>query len=456
MGQFLFYAAAFIVALGILVVVHELGHFLVARWCGVKILRFSVGFGPVLWQRRYGVDQTEWAVSAIPLGGYVKMLDEREAVVDEHEVARAFNRQSVGRRSLIVVAGPLANFLLAIFLYWGVFMLGSDELLPILGNPPVDTPAAEAGILAGEQVRSIDGEPVVSWSDLRWILLHQAMNKKEVTLDVVNARGESSLRRLALDRVDDDGWEGDVLARLGVQFIGPDLPAVIGTVAADTPGARAGLQAGDRVLAVDGKAVVNWYQFVQVVRKSPGKQLKLQMERQRRYFVAAVTPEEAYERGLRFGRIGVAVAQSPEGERALRSFVRYGPLAAAEKALRETWEKSWFSLAMIGKMLIGEVSWKTLSGPVTIADYAGQSARLGLDYYIKFMALISISLGVLNLLPIPVLDGGHLVYHAVEVIRGKPLSLRVVALTQQIGMAILFALMAFALFNDFTRLFGDS
>lgn len=214
MGQFL-YAAAFIVALGILVVVHELGHFLVARWCGVKILRFSVGFGPVLWQRRYGVDQTEWAVSAIPLGGYVKMLDEREAVVDEHEVARAFNRQSVGRRSLIVVAGPLANFLLAIFLYWGVFMLGSDELLPILGNPPVDTPAAEAGILAGEQVRSVDGEPVVSWSDLRWILLHQAMNKKEVTLDVVNARGESSLRRLALDRVDDDGWEGDVLARLG-------------------------------------------------------------------------------------------------------------------------------------------------------------------------------------------------------------------------------------------------
>ena len=169
-----------------------------------------------------------------------------------------------------------------------------------------------------------------------------------------------------------------------------------------------------------------------------------------------MTPEEVYERGLRFGRIGVAVAQSPEGERALRSFVRYGPLAAAEKALRETWEKSWFSLAMIGKMLIGEVSWKTLSGPVTIADYAGQSARLGLDYYIKFMALISISLGVLNLLPIPVLDGGHLVYHAVEVIRGKPLSLRVVALTQQIGMAILFALMAFALFNDFTRLFGDS
>lgn len=456
MGQFLFYAVAFLVALGLLVVVHELGHFLVARWCGVKILRFSVGFGQVLWQRRFGADQTEWAVSAIPLGGYVKMLDEREAEVAEHEAARAFNRQTVGKRSLIVVAGPLANFLLAIFLYWGVFMAGSDELLPILGTPPLDTPAAEAGILAGEQVRSVDGEPVASWNDLRWILLHKATSQAFVELDLVNAQGESRLRRLALERAGDEGWEGDVLARLGVQFYGPDLPAVIGAVEADTPAARAGLQAGDRVLAVDGEAVANWYQFVQQVRKAPGRQLKLEMERQRRHFVVAVTPEEMNERGQRFGRVGVAVADSPEGQRVLRTFVRYDPLAAAGKALRETWEKSHFTLTMMGKMLTGEVSWKTISGPVTIADYAGQSARLGPDYYVKFMALISISLGVLNLLPIPVLDGGHLVYHAAEVIRGKPLSLRVVALTQQIGMVMLFALMAFALFNDFTRLFGGS
>ncbi|WP_415035604.1 RIP metalloprotease RseP [Azonexus sp.] len=455
MGQFLFYAAAFIVALGLLVVAHELGHFLVARWCGVKILRFSVGFGPVLWQRRFGVDQTQWALSAIPLGGYVKMLDEREAEVAEHEAARAFNRQTVGKRSLIVVAGPLANFLLAIFLYWGVFMLGSDELRPILGTPPIDTPAAEAGILAGEEVRKVDGEAVASWSDLRWILLHKATQQPSVELEVVNAQGEQRLRYLMLERAGEEAWEGDVLARLGVQFHGPDLPPVIGAVDADTPGARAGLQSGDRILAVDGRPVANWYQFVQIVRKAPGQQLKLDLERQRRHFVVAVTPEEVNERGLRFGRIGVAVAPGGDG-RNLRTFVRYAPLAAASKALRETWEKSWFTLTMMGKMLLGEVSWKTLSGPVTIADYAGQSARLGLDYYVKFMALISISLGVLNLLPIPVLDGGHLVYHAAEVIRGKPLSMRVVALTQQIGMAMLFALMAFALFNDFTRLFGDS
>lgn len=454
MSDLPFYLAAFAVVLGVLIVVHELGHFLVARWCGVKVLRFSVGFGRVLWQRRLGRDGTEWAVSAFPLGGYVKMLDEREGEVAKTELHRAFNRQSVGKRSLIVAAGPLANFALAILLYWVVFMYGSNELLPVLGTPPAGSPAAIAAITNGEQVRSVDGQPVATWNDLRWLLLEKAVDYETVEMELVNERGEIAFRRLALNSVAEQGWEGDVLDHLGIRFFRPNVPPVIGDVVKGGPAATAGLLTGDRVVAVDGQPVDLWLDFVSIVRESGGRSLHLDIRRGDETLGFDIVPESVSERGRAVGKIGVAVKEVPGSPREIRTFIRHGFVESGRLAVTETWNKAVFSLVMMGKMLVGEVSWKNLSGPVTIADYAGQSARLGLDYYLKFMALVSISLGVLNLLPIPVLDGGHLLYHMIEVVRRRPLSERSMEVAQQVGMSLLFALMAFAFFNDIARLFN--
>lgn len=454
MSDLPFYLAAFAVVLGVLIVVHELGHFLVARWCGVKVLRFSVGFGRVLWQRRLGRDGTEWAVSAFPLGGYVKMLDEREGEVAKTELHRAFNRQSVGKRSLIVAAGPLANFALAILLYWVVFMYGSNELLPVLGTPPAGSPAAIAAITNGEQVRSVDGQPVATWNDLRWLLLEKAVDYETVEMELVNERGEIAFRRLALNSVAEQGWEGDALDHLGIRFFRPNVPPVIGDVVKGGPAATAGLLTGDRVVAVDGQPVDLWLDFVSIVRESGGRSLHLDIRRGDETLGFDIVPESVSERGRAVGKIGVAVKEVPGSPREIRTFIRHGFVESGRLAVTETWNKAVFSLVMMGKMLVGEVSWKNLSGPVTIADYAGQSARLGLDYYLKFMALVSISLGVLNLLPIPVLDGGHLLYHMIEVVRRRPLSERSMEVAQQVGMSLLFALMAFAFFNDIARLFN--
>lgn len=453
MSDLPFYLGAFLLALCVLIFIHELGHYTVARLCGVKVLRFSIGFGRVLWQRRLGRDQTEWAISVFPLGGYVKMLDEREAEVPPQDLPRAFNRQSVGKRSLIVVAGPAANFVLAIFLYWAVFMLGSQELLPILGQPPVGTPAAMAAISNGDQVRSVDGRAVATWNDLRWLLLQKAVDQESAELEVINEQNEISVRSLYLSAAGDQGWEGDALDRLGIGFYRPNLPPVLGKVVAGGPGERAGLKSGDKVRAVDGRPISLWHELVLHIRDSAGRSIHLEIDRQGQIATVDVIPEAISERGRVVGKIGVAVADNGQAHREVRTFVRYGFIEAGGKAIVETWDKSIFSLVMMGKMLTGEVSLKNLSGPVTIADYAGKSAKLGFDYYIKFVALVSISLGVLNLLPIPVLDGGHLMYHIIEVVRRRPLSERAMEITQRIGISILFVLMAFAFFNDLNRLF---
>lgn len=453
MSDLPFYLGAFLLVLGVLIFVHEYGHYAAARFCNVKVLRFSVGFGRVLWQKRLGPDQTEWAVSVFPLGGYVKMLDEREGDVLPEEAHRSFNRQSVGKRSLIVAAGPLANFVLAILLYWAVFMLGSDELRPILGTPAAGTPAAMAAIKNGEQVRAIDGQPVTTWNDFRWLLLQKAVDQESTELEVINEQNEISMRRLYLAAAGEQGWEGDALDRLGVNFYRPDIPAVIGKLVAGGAAEQAGLQAGDRVIAIDGQAILAWHELVMRIRDSAERSVHIEFERQGVIAAVNLIPEAISERGRTVGKIGVAVADDGKARRDVRTFVRYGFFEAGGKALVETWDKSVFSLVMMGKMLTGEVSWKNLSGPVTIADYAGQSAKLGFDYYIKFMALVSISLGVLNLLPIPVLDGGHLMYHMIEVVRRRPLSERAMGIAQQVGVSILFVLMAFAFFNDLNRLF---
>ena len=452
MSEFPLYLAAFLVVLGVLIIVHEFGHYAVARLCGVKVLRFSVGFGRPLWERSLGRDGTTWAVCAFPLGGYVKMLDEREGEVKPEEAHRAFNNQSVGKRSAIVVAGPAANFLLAVLLYWGLFMAGSEELLAILGNPPANTPAATAGIANGEQVRSVDGELVATWTDFRWLLLQKAVDQESAKLELINERQEIVVRNLSLTAAADKDWVGDPLERLGLAFYRPKMPPLLGTVLPGGAGERAGLRAGDEIVAIDGEAIVSWPDVVMKVRQSPGKTLSFALLRSGERLDVAVVPAESNEHGRIIGKIAVGVAESSEPHREIKTFIRYGFVDAGRKAVRETWEKSAFSLVMLGKMLTGEVSWRNLSGPVTIADYAGQSAKLGADYYLKFMALVSISLGVLNLLPIPVLDGGHLMYHMIEVVRRGPLSERVMEIGQQIGLSILLVLMAFAFFNDINRL----
>lgn len=446
--DFLFTVMAFLLALGVLIVFHELGHYLVARWAGVKVLRFSVGFGRVLWSRRFGRDATEWAISAFPLGGYVKMLDEREAPVAPEELPRAFNRQPVGRRFAIVAAGPIANLLLAILLYWALFIHGVTALRPIIGDVPPNTPAAVSGFTRGDTIVSVDGEAVRSWQDVRWLMLDAAVEGREVALGVANGM----TRVLPMRGLTPEDLEGDFLAKLGLNLFEPNLPPVVETVIDGGPAQAAGLQAGDRIVAVAGKPVSQWREVVAQVRASPGKPLTLIVERGGSTQALTLTPNAVRENGTLVGKALAAPRTDPSLAKTLLVDVRYPVGAALLKAIEKTWDTSVFSLKMLGKMLTGDVSWKNLSGPLTIADYAGQTANLGLVPYLTFLALISISLGVLNLLPIPVLDGGHLMYYIAEIVRGRPVSERALAIGQQVGIALLLTLMIFALFNDITRL----
>ncbi|HEV7477056.1 MAG TPA: RIP metalloprotease RseP [Burkholderiales bacterium] len=442
------YVLPFIVALGVLIVVHEYGHYLVARLCGVKVLRFSVGFGRALLVIRTGKDQTEWVIAAIPFGGYVKMLDEREGPVAPQEAARAFNRQSVGKRFAIVLAGPLFNFAFAILLYAGLFMHGIPEPRPMVAEPPAGSAAAAAGLHAGDLVRAIDGDPVVTWQDLRWRVLKAALQREAVQLETLSERGHIQSSTLDLRSFPADEVEKDVLERVGLNLHRPPLEPVLGRVDAG-PGQRAGLAPGDLVTHIDGAPVNTWMEVVRTIQQSADKQLAFGIVREGKPLSVQVTPEAARDRdGNTIGRVGIGVRDSS----GLFLQVRYGLGASLLKAVDKTVEISLFSLKMLGKMLLGQVSWKHLSGPVTIADFAGQSAQMGLPYFLNFLALISISLGVLNLLPIPLLDGGHLMYYLIEIAKGKPVSERVMELGQRVGLALLLVMMAFAFYNDLNRL----
>ena len=454
MSDFLYYLAAFALVLGILVVVHEFGHYLAARWAGVKVLRFSVGFGRPLFARRFGRDGTEWAIAAFPLGGYVKMVDEREGEVAPEDLPRSFNRQPVLWRIIIVAAGPAANFLLAIVIYWALFWHGTEEFRPLLGAPVAASAAAAAGLQPGELVLKVAGAKVQTWQEMRWLLLQRAVDQDQIDLEVINSRNEISIRRLDVSPIRKSGWDGDALGDLGLGLYRPSLPAVFGTVQRGSAAADVGLLSGDEVWAVDEQSIDTWADFVRIVRQSPGKSLLLSLLRDGQRITVAVTPARVEDQGQDVGRIGVSVLDGDRARDQLMVTVSYGPLLALSKAVVETWDKSTFTLLMIGKMITGEVSWRNISGPVTIADYAGRSAKLGLDYYVKFLALVSISLGVLNLLPIPILDGGHLLYYLVEIIKRGPLSERSMEIGQRIGMALLFMLMAFAFYNDINRLFS--
>ena len=445
---------AFFVALGSLVVVHELGHYLVARWCGVKVLRFSVGMGRVIWSRRFGRDQTEWALSILPLGGYVKMLDAREQPLEdipEADLKREFTRQSVWRRIAIVAAGPIANFLLAIVLFAGLYMHGVPEPVPVLRAAAEQSAAYQAGLRAGDRITAINGAPVQVWSEVRWKLMQLVLEKADARLDVErpNPNGSGKLLNsvtLRLAGIDSNELEGDFLGKLGLALARP--PAVLGKIM-EGPAKAAGLQSGDRITAIDAVPVQDGLAFVEKVRESAGKPLLLEGVRGGNRFEVRVTPEamEEGDSGKRIGRIKVEVPLAPE-----MATVSDAPLTAVAKGAQRTWDTSAMTVKMIGKMIVGQVSLKNITGPITIADYAGQTARVGLVSYLSFLAFISISLGVMNLLPIPVLDGGHLLYYALEILTGRPVSERFGEIAQRAGLGLLMALMLVAAFNDIVRL----
>jgi regulator of sigma E protease len=445
---------AFLFALALLIFVHELGHYSVARWCGVKVLRFSIGFGTPLLRWTVGADRTEWTISPIPLGGYVRMLDEREAgpgSVAEHELHRAFNRQSLGKRAAIVVAGPFANFALAIALYAGLGMAGIEEPAAVVGRPAAGTQADAAGLAAGDRVVSIDGREVRSLPDLRLRLIDAVVEQRAARLVV---QRDGAPLQIALDTrgLASGEIEKDFMRTLGLELAGGSVS--IGSVMPDGSAAKAGLLAGDEVVSVEGRAVTRATDLIDVLRVSADREVPLTIRRagvEQRIVVVpqAQRSDRAEDAGRSVGRIGAALQNKVEMVR-----VVHGPIDAIAYGARQTWDMSWFSLRMLGKMLTGDLSWRNLSGPVAIADYAGQSAKVGVFAYVAFLALISVSLGVLNLLPVPVLDGGHLVYYGLEAIKGRPLSERFMQVTQKAGLAAIVGLMAVALFNDLSRLFG--
>lgn len=443
--DFLQYPLALIVTLGVLVTFHELGHFLVARLSGVRVVRFSVGFGKPIWSRfdRHG---TEFAVAAIPLGGYVRMLDEREPGTVEAERRPgdvAYPDLNPWWRMAIASAGPLANFVLAGLVYWLLFVVGTTAIAPMLGDVPEASPAERAGLVEGAEIIAVDGERTRSWQEVTMALAGRLGETGSITLTARNP-GSAAPADVHLPVTD---WhrgvdEPDLLGSLGIQ---PALPAVMGEVLPDSPAARAGLRPYDRVVSVAGQPVETWSEWVEAVQASAGQPLDVTVEREGRRLSLVVRPElRELPGGGTGGYVGVA-ARTNE--------IRYGPLEAVAPSIGETWDKTVLTLGLLKKMVTGDVSMKNLSGPITIAKVAGDSARSGWRFFLGVLALLSISLGVLNLMPIPILDGGHIVFCAAEVVRGKPVSERVQALGTQIGLFLVAGLMILALYNDISRLF---
>lgn len=448
---------AFILTLGVLIVVHEYGHYRVAVACGVKVLRFSVGFGRVIWRRQPTPGGTEFVISALPLGGYVRMLDEREGPVAPDEVQRAFNRKSLWQRTAIVAAGPAANLLLAVLLYAGAHWIGMEEPKALMAPPVVDSLAERAGLRAGDWAKAwsddgVDWQDLRSMNDLRWKVTQSVLHGTPLHLLVSDAQGRGQ-RRVVLELQSLGAREVDAALMKRIGLGAPFSEPVLGETKAGGPAERAGLRPGDRVLSIDGQAIEESGRIRELIRASGAdgvaRPMLWRVERGGQTLEITVTPNIAADGQRTVGRIEAYPGQAP-----IFVTVRYGVFEGLSRAVTRTWEMSALTLKMLGKMLIGEASLKNLSGPLTIADYAGQSVQLGLAYYLGFLAVVSVSLGVLNLLPLPMLDGGHLMYYLFEGVTGRPVSELWLERLQRGGVAIMLMMMSLALYNDVARLLG--
>ncbi|MEB6639538.1 sigma E protease regulator RseP [Aeromonas caviae] len=450
MGGVLWNIGAFIVALGLLVAVHEFGHFWVARRCGVKVERFSIGFGKAIW-RRLGKDGTEYVLALIPLGGYVKMLDGRVDELKPGEEAQAFNHKSVWARMAIVAAGPMANFVFALFAFWLMFMIGVPSVKPVVGEVRPASIVAEAGILPGMEIVGVGGEETGDWESVTYALIsHLGDDSVQLKLKAANTS-------YAVDKtLQLAGWKFDSdkespIGSLGIVPLGGKVLPVVEAVVPSSASEKAGLQIGDRIKGVDGEAITEWAQFVERVQQSPAQPLQVTVERGGSEMTLTLTPDGKKVKGQLVGFVGLSPQLVPLPDE-YRTLLQYGPLQALWHGVQKTWSLITLTFDMIGKLIGGIVSLDNLSGPISIAKGAGSSADYGLVYFLGFLALISVNLGIINLFPLPVLDGGHLVYFLIEAITGKPVSEKIQEVGFRIGAAILMLLMGIALFNDFARL----
>ncbi len=454
MESILFKIAAFLLAVGLLVAIHEFGHFWVARRLGVKVLRFSVGFGKALWQWRGKQDGTEYVIAAVPLGGYVKMLDEREGEVAAHELHRAFNRQSLPVRSAIVAAGPVFNFLFAILAFWLVLMLGETGLRPLVGEVEPGRAAALGGFQVGDEIQSVNGRKTPIWSLVVQELAANSMSSVDTRVAVIDSNGARQLRLLPVGAMGDIAEHDDLVKYLGLTPERPRVPPVFGKILDGEPALHAGVKNGDRILSADGKQLETWRDWVAYVQERPGETINLLVDREGVELELTLVPATRKVGDKVIGRIGASNQPVPGLFERYRVEYSLAPLAAFTGAVTRTWEYSALTLKVIGRILTGEASIHNLSGPITIADAAGKTASIGLVYFLKFLAIVSISLGVLNLLPVPVLDGGHLFYFALEAIKGSPLSEDFMLQGQKIGLALLLGLMMLAFYVDILRYLG--
>lgn len=448
----LIYVASFIVLIGILVTAHEFGHFWVARRMGVRVLRFSIGFGrPLL--TRTGKDNTEYVLAAIPLGGYVKMLDEREGEVKPEELSQAFNRKSLAARSAIVSAGPIFNFILAIIALWGMYMFGVEGLKPLVDKVETGSIAEKAGLGHGDEITGIETNPTQNWDQvLLQIFDALSQNKAQVELSVKGEDFQSRNMTLDIQQLDINAGRARILSELGIQPMLPNIPAVVGEVQKDTAASRAGFMPDDRIIMADEAPVDDWRTWVSYVQVRAGQQISVLIERKGAETRLLLIPETRQKDSKTYGFAGLGVKEIPPPSEELRTVIQYSPLEAVGQAISRTGQMSMLMLRMLYKMVVGEASIRNISGPITIAQFAGYSAVAGFAESLYFIAIVSISLGVLNLLPIPVLDGGHLFYYLLEFIKGSPVSERAQLLGQQLGMIVLMMLITLAFYNDITRL----
>ena len=450
--DFLNNALFFLVAVAVLVSFHEFGHFIVARWLGVRVLKFSVGFGKTIWSWQKDHTATEYAIGAIPLGGYVRMLDEREGEVSAEERDQAFNCKPLSTRSLIVLAGPAANLMLAALIYWGIGMMGAEDLKPVIGAVTPGSIAEQSGFEPGDKIVSVDNRPVRGWSEQRLYLLDRAASSAELSFLIDRPSVGLKTLRVALGQENDHYFNPAVLS--SVIGISPELPvpeAKVAGLVEGGPAERAGILEDDRILAIDSVAVTDWEDLVRKIATGTGKKITLSVERNGTTIAIPVIADVKLIEGTKIRRIGIYGPTSIDLSEYITR-VRYGPLEAAARGVETTWLMSSLTVRLFGKMLTGSASREHLSGPVSIARFAGQSASLGLTQFLAFLAVLSVSLGIINLLPIPVLDGGHLVYFAAEGVLGRPIPERVMVWGQQFGIAFIVLLMGLAFYNDFLSL----